>query len=42
MCVNALHILFMKAMWKHEDKDGLLHVTDVPVKWVQMHFEAEG
>jgi hypothetical protein len=42
MCVDALHILFMKAMWAHEDKDGLLHVTDVPVKQVQMHFEAEG
>jgi len=32
----------MKAMWTHEDKDSLLPVTDVPVKWVQMHFEAEG
>jgi hypothetical protein len=42
VCVDALHILFMKAVWTHEDKDSLLHITGVPVKWVQMHSEAEG
>jgi len=42
MCMDALHILVMKAIWTHGDKDGLLHVTDVPVKQVQMNSEAEG
>jgi hypothetical protein len=32
MCVGALHVLFMKAIWTLEDKDGLLDVTDFPVK----------
>jgi hypothetical protein len=40
MRVGALPVLFMKAKWTHEDKRGLLDVTDFPVKWVQMLFEA--
>jgi hypothetical protein len=32
----------MKAVWIHEEKDVLLHVADLRVKWVRMYFEAEG
>jgi hypothetical protein len=42
MRVGALPVLLMNAIWTHENKDGLLDVTEFPVKWVQMNFEAEG